>query len=98
MPYRITLRSRSDATITGWYDGSDCRWSTDHKRRKLFDKKRDARPARDELRSRCPRNDKVIHIEAEQKDPSLDLGSPIMKRYGQYGPQNPPQYGAGDVK
>jgi hypothetical protein len=38
MPYCITLRSRSDKNVTGWYDGSDCRWSTDHERQKLFDK------------------------------------------------------------
>jgi hypothetical protein len=42
MPYCITLRSRTDATITGWYDGSDSRWSTDHNRQKVFDKKSDA--------------------------------------------------------
>ena len=39
--YCITLRSRTDARITGWYDGSDSRWSTDHNRHKLFDKKAD---------------------------------------------------------
>ena len=73
MPYRITLRSRTDARITGWYDGSNSRWSTDHKRQKLFDKQRDARPVCHELRSLCPRNAKVINIEAEQDDPSLDV-------------------------
>ena len=72
MPYSITLRSRTDARITGWYDGSDSRWSTDHNRQKLFDKKRDARPVCDELRGLCPRNAEVINIEAEQDDPSLD--------------------------
>jgi hypothetical protein len=41
MPYCITLRS--DERITGWYDGSNSRWSTDHTRQKLFDKKRDAK-------------------------------------------------------
>ena len=73
MPYRITLRSRTDARITGWYDGSNSRWSTDHKRQKLFDKQRDVRPVCHELRSLCPRNAKVINIEAEQDDPSLDV-------------------------
>src|SRR5262245_28869111 len=43
MPYCITLRSRADFTVTGWYDGSTGRWSTDHKRQKLFDKRHDAR-------------------------------------------------------
>jgi len=38
MPYSIALRSRTDPTITGWYDGS--KWSTDHNRRKFFEKKR----------------------------------------------------------
>ena len=78
MPYRITLRSRTDARITGWYDGSDSRWSTDHKRQKVFDKKRDARPVCHELRSLCPRNAKVINIEAEQDDHSLDVVPPMF--------------------
>ena len=51
MPYCITLRSRTDARITGWYDGSGSRWSTDHTRQKVFDKKSDARPVWHELRS-----------------------------------------------
>ena len=66
MPYCITLRSRTDALITGWYDGSDSRWSTDRYRQKVFANKRDARPLCDELRSLCPRNAEVINIEAEQ--------------------------------
>jgi hypothetical protein len=78
MPYCITLRSRTDARITGWYDGSGSRWSTDYKRQKLFEKKRDARSVCDELRSRCPRNAKLINIEAEQNDPSLGVGSPMF--------------------
>jgi len=63
MPYSITLRSRTDTSITGWYDGSDGRWSTDHKRQRLFEKKRDAKPVRHELRELCPRNAAVINIE-----------------------------------
>jgi len=63
MPYRITLRSRTNASITAWYDGSRSRWSTDHTRQKLFDKKRDAKPVCHELRRLCPRNAKVINIE-----------------------------------
>jgi len=43
MAYCITLRSRTDTRIiTGWYAGSPCRWSTDNKRRKVFDDKHDA--------------------------------------------------------
>jgi len=56
MPYSITLRSKTDATITGWYDGSSSRWSTDHTRQKLFDNKHEAKSVCDELRSLCPRN------------------------------------------
>ena len=66
MPYSITLRSRTDARITGWYDGSNSRWSTDHMRQKLFEDKQEAKSIRDELRSLCPRNAKVINIEPEQ--------------------------------
>ena len=72
MPYCITLRPRTDALITGWYDGSDSRWSTDRYRQKVFDSKRDARPVCDKLRTLCPRNAEVINIEVEQGDPSLD--------------------------
>jgi len=64
MPYCITLRSRPDRRIvTGWYDGSSCRWSTDHKRKKLFEEKRDAKPVRHDLRKLCPRNAELINIE-----------------------------------
>ena len=71
MPYCITLRSRADFTVTGWYDGSTGRWSTDHKRQKLFDKRHDARGICHQLRSLCPRNAEVINIEVEPGDPSL---------------------------
>ena len=77
MPYCITLRSKTDARITGWYVDSDGRWSTDHKRRKLFDQKPGARPVCHKLRGLCPRNAKVINIEAVQDDPSLDMVSPM---------------------
>jgi len=65
--YCITLRSRIDARITGWYDGSESRWSTDHKRQNLFDKKRDAKPVCQELRKLCPRNAKFINVEPAYK-------------------------------
>src|SRR5215831_13816098 len=68
MPYRITLRSRIDATITGWYDGSAGRWSTDHTRQKVFDTKRDARSVCRDLRSLCPHNADVINIEKVLKN------------------------------
>jgi hypothetical protein len=66
MPYSVTLRSRIDATVTGWYDGSRSRWSTDQMRQRLFDKKHEAKSIRDELRSLCPRNAKVINVELEK--------------------------------
>jgi hypothetical protein len=73
MPYCITLRSRTDARITGWYDGSNSRWSTDRNRQKVFDRKSEARPVCHELRSLCPRNAEVINIEAELDDSSLGV-------------------------
>jgi hypothetical protein len=68
MRYCITLRFRPDGRITGWYDGSVKCWSTDRRREKLFDMKRDAKPICLELRSRWPRNAPVINIEAEQPE------------------------------
>jgi hypothetical protein len=68
--YCITLRSRVDARITGWYDGSDSRWSTDRKRQSLFAMKHDAGPICQELRRLCPRNAEFINIEtATPADP-----------------------------
>ena len=78
MPYSITLRSRIDATITGWYDGSRSRWSTDHKRRRLFDDKHQAKSICDQLRNLCPRNVKVINVEPERMD---DNGARIWKGF-----------------
>jgi hypothetical protein len=63
MSYSITLRSRTDARITGWYDGSTSRWSTDHARQKVFDDSHEAKLTRDELRNLCPRNAEVINVE-----------------------------------
>jgi hypothetical protein len=65
--YCITLRSRIDARITGWYDGSESRWSTDRKRQYLFDKNRDAGRVCQELRKLCPRNAKFINVETAEK-------------------------------
>ena len=63
MPYCITLRSRTDRKITGWYDGSDSRWSTDLGRQKIFEWKRDAKPVCDDLRKLSPSNASLINIE-----------------------------------
>src|SRR5215472_16588536 len=71
MPYCITLRSRTDQRITGWYAGGNCRWSTDHKRPKRFENKRDAGDVCKELRDLFPRSAKVINIEVTKGDPNL---------------------------
>jgi hypothetical protein len=68
MPYCITLRSRTDARVTGWYTGRNTPWSTDHTRQKRFDNKHDTNAVCHELRSVCPRNTEVINIEIVQDD------------------------------
>ena len=73
MPYCITLRSRTDARITGWYAGRNCLWSTDHNRQKRFDNPQDASTVCRELRSLCPRNAKVINIEVTGDDRQLTV-------------------------
>jgi hypothetical protein len=73
MAYCITLQSRTVGRVTGWYTGSNSRWSTDHTRRKVFQDKHDARAVCHQLRSVCLRNAKVFKIElAQDDDPSLD--------------------------
>ena len=76
MPYCITLRSRTDARITGWYAGRNCLWSTDHNRQKRFDNPHDASTVCHELRSLCPRNAKVINIEVAQDELQLSVVAP----------------------
>jgi hypothetical protein len=74
MAYCITLQSRTVGRITGWYTGSNSRWSTDHTRRKVFDNKHAASAICHELRSLCRRNAKVFEIAiAQDDDPSLDV-------------------------
>ena len=63
MPYCITFRSKSDAYPTGWYTGDNSRWSTDHKRLKLFDQREDAEPVAVALRELCPTNADNINVE-----------------------------------
>jgi hypothetical protein len=70
--YCITLRSRTDARITGWYAGRNSLWSTDHKRQTRFDDPHEASTVCHELRSLCPRNAKVINIEVAQDHAHLD--------------------------
>jgi hypothetical protein len=80
MAYCITLRSKTEMRVTGWYVGGNCRWSTDHKRRKLFDELRDASPVCHELRALCPGNAELINIEAARCDFSLDVMPPARDR------------------
>jgi hypothetical protein len=68
MPYCITLRSRTDTRITGWYTGRNTPWSTDDTRQKQFDNKHEASAVCHELRSLCPRNAEVINVEIAQDD------------------------------
>jgi hypothetical protein len=77
--YCITLRSRTDATITGWYAGRNTRWSTDHTRQKRFENKRDAGAVCKDLRDLCPRNANVINIEVTEGDSNL-VGRSLSER------------------
>ena len=79
MPYCITLRSRTNAMITGWYAGGNGRWSTDHTRQRLFYNKGEARAVCDQLRSLCPHNAKVINIEVAEDNPSSEVVPPIFE-------------------
>ena len=63
MLYCITFRSKLDARITGWYTGSESRWSTDHTRKKLFGHKEEAEPVAMALRELCPHNAENILVE-----------------------------------
>jgi hypothetical protein len=83
MPYCITLRSRTDARITGWYTGRNSPWSTDHTRQKRFDNKHDAGAACRELRSLWPRNAEVINIESAQDDRDRGRASRADTHLGQ---------------
>ena len=74
MPYCITLRSRTEARVTGWYAGRNCRWSTDRQRQTRFDNRDDASAVCEELRSLCPRNASLINIELAQQDPHVGVG------------------------
>jgi hypothetical protein len=80
MPYCITLRSKTETRVTGWYAGGSCRWSTDHKRRKLFDEIGDASPVCHELRALCPRNAELINIEAARPGFSPEVTPPERDR------------------
>jgi hypothetical protein len=55
MPYCITLRSRTDAKITGWYAGKNCVWSLIVRGKNGSPTPRMPVPVCNELRSRCPR-------------------------------------------
>jgi hypothetical protein len=80
MPYCITLRSRTDANITGWYAGRNTRWSTDQTRQRRFGTLLDAGIVCHELRSLYPRNAEVINIEVTQDVPRLGGAAPKDRR------------------
>jgi hypothetical protein len=67
LPHYTSIQNRCEGSLAGM-TAATSRWSTDHKRQKVFDKKHDA--------SLCPRKAKVINIEPEQDDPSLDVVPP----------------------
>ena len=69
MSYCITLRSRTDTRITGWYVGSDGRYGRPIISGRSFST-RNAMPDRYAL---CPRNAEVINIKAVQDDLSLRI-------------------------
>ena len=79
MPYCITLRSRTDARITGWYAGRNCRWSTDRQRQIRFDNSDDASAVCQELRSLCPRNASVINIELAKDNSHVGVEPPKFR-------------------
>jgi hypothetical protein len=54
-----------------WYAGKNCVWSTDRTRQKRFANPQDASAVCNDLRSRCPRNAKVINIEVTQDGSQL---------------------------
>ena len=93
MPYCVTLRSRTDARITGWYAGRSCLWSTDHTRQKRFDDPHDASTVCHELRSLCPRNAKVINIEGSASVAFNDVPKHDRKDKDKCSISNPPEGG-----
>jgi hypothetical protein len=68
MPYCITFRYKSDSDSPGWYTGNNCRWSTDHKRKKLVDRRVGAEPVVVRLRQLCPSNAESINVETRSAD------------------------------
>ena len=66
MRYCITFRSKSDTCPTGWYTGDNCCWSTDYKRKKLFERREDAEPVVVRLRELCPSNAESINVETRR--------------------------------
>jgi hypothetical protein len=68
MPYCITCLSKSDAYPTGWCTGDNGRWSTDHKRKKLFNRREDAEPVVLRLRQFCRSNAEGINVKTRSTD------------------------------
>ena len=79
MPYCITLRSRTNAMITGWYAGGNGGWSTDHKRQKLFGNKSGPEPFATNCVASARVNVRVINIEVAEDDPSSEGVPPTFE-------------------
>ena len=62
--YCITLRSKFDDTIVGWYDQSASHFSTDQRRAKVFHNRDAAELVANQLRRRYPRVAKHIDVSA----------------------------------
>ena len=62
--YCITLRSKFDNTIVGWYDQSASNWSTDQRRAKVFLDRHDADLVANQLRRQYPRIAQYVEVTA----------------------------------
>jgi hypothetical protein len=62
--YCITLRSKFDDTIVGWYDQSASHFSTDQRRAKVFRDRDAAELVANQLRRRYPRVARYIDVAA----------------------------------
>ena len=60
--YCITLRSKFDNTIVGWYDASASNFSTDQRRAKVFLDRDDADLVANQLRRQYPRIAQYVDV------------------------------------
>ena len=62
--YCITLRSKFDNSIVGWYDQSASNWSTDQRRAKVFLDRDHADLVANQLRRQYPRMAQYVEVTA----------------------------------